>query len=190
VGFYASSEKIARSISGLLLPIRESFYPRISHLVSHSPDESNRLARLGVILMGGGGLALGVVTALAAPRLIHTLMGPGFEPAIPVLQILAALPFIVAITDSVGLQYLLPRGKEKVVNPVMLAGGVLNIVMACILAPVYGAVGMAWSVVLSETFVSLILLFIVIRTSRHHSSPPTVVAGDPLPATVPEAIDA
>ena len=72
IGYYACAEKITRSMSAMLLSrFAESFYPRISHLVYHSPRESRRLARLGVVLMGTGGLLLGLVTALGAPQIIH-----------------------------------------------------------------------------------------------------------------------
>jgi PST family polysaccharide transporter len=189
VGYYASAEKVAKSISGLLLPIRESLYPRLSHLVSRSPEESRRLTRLGVILMGGGGLVLGLITAVAAPAIVHTLMGRGFEPSIRVLQVLAALPLIIALTDSVGLQHLLPRGKEKLVNPVMLAGGVLNLLAALVLAPGFGAIGMAWSVVGAETFVCLVLLWIVMRArGADRAAGGTAVEEEPVP--VAEIADA
>jgi PST family polysaccharide transporter len=176
VGYYASAEKIAKSISGLLLPIRESLYPRLSHLVSRSPEETRRLTRLGVILMGGGGLFLGLLTCFAAPQIIHILMGPGFEPSIRVLQVLAALPFVIALTDSVGLQHLLPHGKESVVNPVMLLGGVFNLIAAFIFAPRFEALGMAWCVVGAESLVCLTLMAIVMKS---HQSPTAKVVDSP-----------
>ncbi len=192
VGYYASAEKISKSVAGLLLPIRESLYPRLSHLVAHAPGESRRLARVGVILMGGGGLALGLLTGIFAPRIIRTLMGPRFDPAIEVLRILATLPLILAFTDSIGLQYLLPRGKENIVSPVMLAGGVLNLAMAFILAPGFGAVGMAWSVVGTETFVCVVLLVIVLRLGNEdgHRTMETSSATHAKLKTIHEAADA
>lgn len=165
VGYYASAEKIVKAICGLLLPIRESLYPRLSHLVVHAPGESGRLTKLGAFLMGGGGLLLGVFTFAGAPLIAHFLLGRSFEPVITLLRILALLPLIIALTDSVGMQYLLPRGREGVVNRAVLGGGLLNLLLAFLFASRYQHIGMAWSVVVAETFVCIVLAYMVFRYS-------------------------
>ena len=38
VGYYASAEKLAKAMTGLLMPIRDAFYPRLSQLAAHSND--------------------------------------------------------------------------------------------------------------------------------------------------------
>ena len=163
VGYYASAEKIVKAGCGLLLPIRESLYPRLSQLAIHSPEENHRLTKLGALLMGGGGLALGLCTFAGAPWIAHILLGRGFDPVIPVLRILALLPVIIALTDSVGMQYLLPRGRESIVNRVVLSGGLVSLALAFLFAPRYQHVGMACAVVIAEAFVCGVLAYIVYR---------------------------
>ncbi|MDP9172006.1 MAG: oligosaccharide flippase family protein [Acidobacteriota bacterium] len=164
VGFFTSSEKICKAVCGLLLPIRDAIYPRLSHLAAHSPEKTERLHRLGVIVMGLGGIFLSAATFFGAPLMIRILLGPGFEQAVPVLRILALLPAIIALTDSIGMQWLLPRGREGDTSKVILAGGLLNVALAMLAAPHFRHIGMAWSVVTSETFVCLALVLIVIRS--------------------------
>ena len=101
---------------------------------------------------------------------------------------MAALPFVIAFTDSVGLQYLLPHGKESVVNPVMLAGGVFNLVAAFMLAPRFQAIGMAWCVVAAESLVCLTLILIVMRSYRDALSLETA-GGEETLAVLAEAAD-
>jgi O-antigen/teichoic acid export membrane protein len=72
--------------------------------------------------------------------------------------------------QSVGMQWLLPLGREGVVTRTILIAGVLNIALACLLVPVHGAVGMAWAVLCSETFVCLAVLYIAM-TDREHRMP-------------------
>ncbi len=152
VGYYAGSEKISKAFFGLMNPIREALYPRLSHLVKDSQDQAARLARIGVLVMGGGGLLLGALVFVLAPYLVHFLLGPQFEAAIPVLRILALLPPLMAVTHSVGFQWLLPLGKNNIINRIMFQAGLVNFTLAVVLAPRYGHTGMAWAVVMSETF--------------------------------------
>jgi PST family polysaccharide transporter len=164
VGYFASAEKISRAFFGLLNPIRESLYPRLSHLARHSPDAAARLARKGVVIMVSGGVALGAALFVGAPWIVGWLMGPEFGPAVTVLRILSALPVLLSVTHSVGLQWLLPMGRDAEVNRVILSAGALNIALAVALAPVFSHVGMAVAVVGAEAFVCVRLVRCVWRT--------------------------
>src|SRR5258706_3396286 len=59
VGYFAAAEKISRAVFGLFDPVRESLYPRLSHLVRESPQQAKRLARWGVAGGGSGRTGLG-----------------------------------------------------------------------------------------------------------------------------------
>ena len=166
VGYFASAEKISKAMCGLLLPIRDSLFPRLSHLALHSPAQSARLTKIGAIAMGIGGALLTIGTFFMAPEIIHLLLGKGFEPAVNVLRILSVLPFVIALTDSIGMQWLLPRGREAIVTKVIMAGGALNVILASVLASRFLHIGMAWSVVVAEVTVCTTLLYIVYRFSR------------------------
>src|SRR5579859_218656 len=112
--------------------------------------------------MGAGGILLGVSVFAFAPLLIRLLMGQAFEPAVAVLRILSILPILLSMTHSVGLQWLLPLGRDSDVNRVILTAGALNVVLATILAPRFFHIGMAWSVVCAEAFVCLSLVRIAL----------------------------
>ena len=153
VGYFASAEKISKAVFGLLNPIREALYPRLSNVVPVSPEKAARLARIGAMVMGAGGVLLGASVFVFAPLLVHLLLGPGFAPAVTTLRILAVLPPLLSITHSVGLQWLLPRGRDAEVNRIILSAGALNLGLAILLAPHFAHLGMAWAVVCAEAFV-------------------------------------
>ena len=166
VGYFAAAEKISKAVFGLLSPVRDALYPRLSYLAATAQAEAAKLARVGIAIMtaAGGGLALGV--AVFAPWVIRVLGGPEFAPAVPVLRILAALPFVLSITYSVGLQWLLPLGRDGDVNRVILRGGAINLAASFLLAPLFGATGMAASVVASELFVCISLVHVVVTSTN------------------------
>jgi PST family polysaccharide transporter len=166
VGYYASAEKLSKAILGLLLPIRDAFYPRLSHLAAHSPKENERLTRISALIEGGAGLILSVGTFMFAGLIMKTIFGKSFAEAVPLLQIMAAIPLIWSLSDAIGFQSLLPAGKEALLTKVIMAGALVNCSLAFILAPRFQATGMAITVVIAEASVCAIMVFIVARTTK------------------------
>ena len=165
VGYFASAEKITKAAFGLLNPIREALYPRLSSLARQASEDAARLARIGAIVMVAGGFGLGAGVFAFAPLLVRVLMGPGFAPAVTVLRILAVLPPMLAVTDSVGLQWLLPLGRDGDVNRIILTAGALNLALAVLLAPHFADLGMAWAIVCVEAFVCFSMVRVVVRST-------------------------
>jgi PST family polysaccharide transporter len=161
VGYFAMAEKLARAAFGLLNPIREALYPRLSRLASVSRTKTVQLAQVGAAVTITGGLVLGASLSIFAPLLIRVLGAGDCEPAVRVLRILSILPPVLAVTHSVGLQWLLPFGRDITVTGVILAAGLLNVVLASRLAPAYAHVGMAWAVVCSELFACICMVVAV-----------------------------
>lgn len=171
VGYFSSAEKIGKAAFGLLNPIREALYPRLSHLAIYNPARGASLARMGAAVMGVGGMVTGGLLYLTAPVLIRILMGQAFDPAVQALRILSVLPFLLSFTYSIGLQWLLPLGRDGVVNRIILAAGALNIGLAFLLARRFAHLGMAWSVVSAETFVCICMVAVVIRSTGFFEGP-------------------
>jgi len=165
VGYYASAEKISRAIQGLLMPIRDAFYPRLSHLAAHSPEDNARLTQLSALIEVGVGIVLSITTWLCAPMIMRAFFGNSFTAAIPILRILAVLPFILSISDAIGFQSLLPAGKESLLTKIIIAGGLINCALAFVLAPRFKASGMAFSVATTEACICIILILVVVRTT-------------------------
>ena len=165
VGYFASAEKLAKAMTGLLTPIRDAFYPRLSHLAAHSFVESQRLTRLSALIEVGAGLMLSVATFAGAHLIVGIVFGKTFEGAVPLLQILALHPFITSLSDAIGFQSLLPAGKEALVTKAIVAGGLANLAFAFVLAPRFLGKGMAVSVIVAEFAVCAVLVSIVARTT-------------------------
>jgi PST family polysaccharide transporter len=165
VGYFAAAEKISKAVFGLLSPVRDALYPRLSYLAASAEREAAKLARIGIALMTAGGAVLSLLLAIAAPWIIRTLAGPGFAPAVPVLRVMAALPLVLSVTYSAGLQWLLPLGRDRDVNRIILSGGILNLAAAFLLAPRFGAMGMAMSVLSAELLVAASMVWVVCRST-------------------------
>jgi polysaccharide transporter, PST family len=153
VGYYAGAERISKAFLGLLSPVSQTLYPRLSHLVWHARSRAARLARIGVLLMGGGGAAIGVLVFMSAPLLVRIILGPNFGPAVPVLRALSLLLPVVGVNFALGIQWMLPLGLDRAFNTITLLAGLINITLAMTLATSYKDLGMACAVVTAEVFV-------------------------------------
>jgi PST family polysaccharide transporter len=151
VGFFAGPEKISRALFGLFNPILDVLYPRISNLSRSAPHKAVRLARAGTIATIGAGVLIGAGVFWAAPLLIRLAFGAGFAQAVPVLRMLAVLPAILAVIQSVNLQWLLPQGRESAVARLTLVAGVAHLGLVFLWAPQYAQMGMAWAVLGSQS---------------------------------------
>ena len=165
VGYFSPAEKISKAAFGLLNPIREAIYPRLSHLASGRRSDAAYLAKISAAVMIAGGVVLGGTVMIFAPLLVKLLLGGEFAPVITVLRIMAAIPVLLSITYSIGLQWLLPLGRDHVVNRIIISAAVVNVTLSVLLAPRFLHVGMAIAVVTSEAFVSAAMVLAVVKIS-------------------------
>lgn len=160
VGYYAGAEKINKAFLNLLYPVTQALYPRLSYLAGKG--DASKLARLSMAVMGVGGLSLGTIVYITAPLTVQILLGANFEPAVDVLRLLACLLPLVAMSNMLGLQWMLPLGLDKPFNRIILAAGALNLTLAACFAPLWAQMGMAAAVVLAEVFVT-VAMYVYLR---------------------------
>jgi len=161
VGYYMGAERISKNFATLLSPITQAVFPGTSHLAGHARGEAARLTRTSLFVMGGAGCAIGILVFFGAPFLVSVVLGPGFEPAVVVLRILACLPPLIVASNVLAVQWMLALGLDRLVNTLMFAAGVLNVLLAVALVPRYMHVGMAIAVVAAEALVTFGLYAVV-----------------------------
>jgi polysaccharide transporter, PST family len=159
VGYYAAAEKINFALLGLITPIQDALFPRLSRLAGQSPAAAARLVSIGASFTALVGIALPIGVFFLAPTLIAIFAGAKFTPSISVLRVLALLIPFTALSASLGMQCLLPLGKDRIVTAVVLGGGLLNICLGLTFAPRFTHIGMAWAAVISEAAVGLTMVW-------------------------------
>lgn len=165
VGFFAGADRICRAIVGLLAPASEAIYPRISNVATNSRTRALRLARVSAAIMIAAGILMGAAIYLLAPLCVRIVLGGGYGAAVEPLRIMSILPPLVAFRNVIGIHWMLPLDMESELNKVMLTCGALNIALAVLLAPHFGGIGMAWTVVIS-TFCASLGAWLVLRWKR------------------------
>jgi PST family polysaccharide transporter len=164
VGFYGGAERINRMVTSLFAILGQALYPYMSQITHIDLRRSTRLARVLFVCSTLIGASLTVIIILAAPWIVRLMLGPGFEPAVLVLQVMALQITLTSMSRVLGLLWMLPLGMDRSYNYIVLAAGVISLGLTALLVPARGALGMAVTLVLTEVFVTGALLWFVKRS--------------------------
>jgi PST family polysaccharide transporter len=162
VAWFAGAERITKACTSVFGPITQTFYPRINSLLKSDPEAAKRMAQVSAQYTIGIGAAIGLGLFALSPFIVETALGRGFLPAVIVLRWLSVLPPLIAASTVLGIQWMLPLRLDSAYTRIIVAGGVLNILLAIWLVPRYQAKGMAMSVAAAELLVT-IAVFTVLR---------------------------
>ena len=155
VGYYSAAEGLVKAAVMLTGPISQAVYPRFSKIASHSESLTLLWGRRMLVVIGGLGAIFSVILFVGAPIIVRIILGPDYGPSITVMRILAPLPFLIGVSNVLGLQIMFPFRMERAVAIIVLGAGVINLVLAVLLAPLWLASGMALAVLVSELFVTV-----------------------------------
>jgi PST family polysaccharide transporter len=114
-------------------------------------------------IQGSIALCLSLGLFLVAPPLIRIFYGPAYDQTIDVLRWLAILPFLVGLSNVLGIHTMMAMGMNRLVSRILISAGALNVAILYFLAHRFGAVGAAMAVVTTETFVTVAMALILRR---------------------------
>jgi O-antigen/teichoic acid export membrane protein len=125
---------------------------RFLQQVQNNPRRAMKTVRLSLLLLGGLGLALGLAIFMAAPLLVHLVLGAAYQGSVPVLRVFSIWIPAVALSTVIIFQLLLPNHLDNRFNFVNSTAVLISIVVSLLLAPRFKAVGIAWSAVAAELY--------------------------------------
>ncbi len=156
VGRYAAAEKLMRCLCYLIwIPVSQAYFPRVSHLSVENREEGYRLIRLLTIVMAVSLGVMGVALAFGAEPLTEWL-GKDYVGIGRISAILAIVPMMVGIGGVQGQMGLIAMGGENektAFRNVYLFAGTIALISVCVLSYIWGTLGTAIALVLTEGFV-------------------------------------
>lgn len=157
VGYFVGAFNLIKAGQGLLAPLSQVMFPRLSHLFKHARDEAITALKKVFVLQSGITLSMTVVAFTLAPIILPILMGQGFDHSVFVFQVLTPLFFLSALTNLLGQQAMIPLGFHDAYTRVIVLGSVVGLVLVGILGYLFSATGAAVSLVLAELLMVLIM---------------------------------
>jgi len=155
VGYYSAAEKIIRTIQGLLTPVSQTAYPRISKLVSESKEKAINFIKKMIKTVGIVSFIISSIIFVFSVSIVNIILGEQFGRSIIVLRLLSFLPFIISLSNIFGIQTMLTFNYKDAFSKILIAAGILNIILAFVLVPFFKEVGISIAVVITEIFVTV-----------------------------------
>ncbi len=157
VGYFAAAEKLIKAVQGLITPVSQAVYPHIATLAVRSREAA--LAFIGKLLrvQGIATLILSFLLFILAKPLVHLLLGIRFQASVGLVEWMAALPFVIGLSNVFGIQTMLNFDMKQTFSLILVASGLINIALIIPLAHWLGAEGAAISVLLTEIVVTILM---------------------------------
>lgn len=157
VGYYSSAEKIVKAISSVVGPLIQTVYPFLSKALQESKQQAlniiNKIFILITLSMG----ALSLFVGIFAGKIVDIALGPNYEAAVPLLQILSGLPLILGWASVFGILTMINFDYKKQLSRIYIFASILSIILMILLIPTFKQVGTAWNAILTEAFATLLM---------------------------------
>ena len=161
VGYYTIGVKISHLLLAIISTIGMTLLPRFSYLLKEGLYEDfDRLCVKSMNLCLGISLPIVFGLIVIANPVIPIVFGSEYMNSITIVQIMSSIILIAGITNVLGIQILLPKGKEKIVIYSTLAAAVVNFFLNMILIPLLSGIGAAISTVIAEIVVLGVQYFV------------------------------
>jgi len=157
VGYYDVAVKVKVILVNIVTALGAVVLPRASYYI-----ENNRKHDFQIIIAK----AFKVITVISIPFMIYfsvmakesilLLSGIDYLPAVIPMIVIMPTTVIIGFSNLLGIQVLIPLGKEIVVTISEIAGAVVNLIINLLLIPGLGALGAAIGTLVAEVIVLVV----------------------------------
>jgi PST family polysaccharide transporter len=162
VGAYAAAERLIRAGLGFMAQISNAIFPRLNALKSSDTLKMEKLRTIVLFAFGGLGIIGAAGTWLLGPWVVQKIFPGDFSETSKVLRTLAFVIPAIALSNVLGMQYLLVDRREKLFNAVIGFAAVFNLILAYVLVREYGVAGMATTWVVTEWLILAALITMLV----------------------------
>ena len=160
VGYYHAAVRIKSLLVALMTSLGAVLLPRLSFYIEQGmKKEFESVCNKAVNYIFITALPLTVFFIIQAGNVIEVLAGSAFLQSVSVMQIIMPTVFLIGLTNILGIQILVPTGREKLVLYSVMAGALTDLVLNLLLIPVYGPDGAAMGTLAAEAVVLLVQLW-------------------------------
>ena len=163
VGYYNAATKIKNILVSIVTSLGTVLMPRTSYYIQQGMmDEFYRLSKKAIKFVLLIASAMMIYFMIFAREGVLFLSGEAFEGAIlPMIIVMPTLLFI-GLTNIMGIQMLIPMGKENAVMISTFVGAIVDLILNAIFIPMMGSTGAAIGTLVAE-FVVLIVQMIYLK---------------------------
>jgi len=160
VGYFTAAWKLLFVFLVIIsFPISQAMFPFIAESFSKNIDKGIEQMKKILPMIIYIALGCSLVLFLSSGILINSFYGIHFKPTILIFRILTIVPVLSFINTTLGLQTMVNLKMDKAYFFIILSGGIFSVVFNIIVINFYGYVGCAWSWIIAETLIAIVLHF-------------------------------
>ena len=157
VGYYHAAVRIKVILVSIVTSLGAVLLPRVSYYIEKKQfDEFRRITMKALNFVFLFATPLMLYFIFFAREGIFLLAGSAYEGSIIPMQIIMPTLLLVGITNILGIQVLVPLGREKVVLQSEIAGAITDVVLNAMLIPKFTAAGAAFGTLSAEIVVLIV----------------------------------
>jgi len=163
VGYFAGAEKIRNAVQNIGGIGGQTIFPHIASLFNESKTRANKFLNKYTLIFGSLSLISSLIIFIFAKEIVLLILGQQYLDSIPVLRVMAFLPFIIFLSNVFGIQFMLGQGYDRAFRKVIFVGAIVNLILLIIFVPIYNAVGTALSMLLTEILITTLTIIFFIK---------------------------
>ena len=162
VGYYNAAVRIKSILVSIVTSLGAVLLPRASYYVEHGEmDQFRKITRKALNFVFLAAVPMMLYFILFAREGIFLLSGENYAGSVIPMQWIMPTLLFIGLSNVLGIQILVPLGREQVVLWSIVAGAVTDVVLNVLLIPQFGASGAAAATSVAELVV-LIVQFVVL----------------------------
>lgn len=156
VGYYNAAVKIKTILVSVVTSLGTVLLPRASYYVEKNDlDEFYRIAKKALNFIFLVAIPVVVYFILFAEEGIYFFSGEAYKGSVLPMKIIMPTVLFIGISNILGIQMMVPLGKEKQVLYSEIAGAFVDLILNIIFIPRYGAAGAAFGTLAAEVVVCI-----------------------------------
>lgn len=162
VGFYSQGQKIVKIVLLLVTSLGTVMLPTMSSLFAKGNYEEIKksiVMAFRFIYLLSFALLFGLCAI--ASRFVPLFFGEGYDPVTSLIIAISPIILIIATSNVIGKQYLLPTNQQTAFTVSIIAGAIVNFILNLILIHFWDAMGASIATVLAELTVALVQCWFV-----------------------------
>ena len=159
VGYFAAADKIVQATKGLYVPVSQAIYPLIGKKIHEDKQVGLAFIKKSTWIVGIGMFVISWALFLLAGPIVHLLLGSQYQQSVLLLQIMAFLPFIIALSNIYGIQTMLNLGYKHAFSRILVMAAIIGLGLSFLLVPIYEDLGAAITLLIVEVFVTVVMYF-------------------------------
>ncbi|WP_462164565.1 oligosaccharide flippase family protein [Pseudoalteromonas xiamenensis] len=167
VGYYSVAEKIIMAVRGLFSPVSQAIYPFLSRKIE---SKNGSAFTMLAFYTGASSLFMFLLSFclyLYSDFISLLMLGEESETVVKYLKIMSFLPFIVVLSNILGLNIMLNYNMKKEFSFIIFFGALTSLSLSLIFVPRFSGAGTATILVVTELVVLVLMALIVWKRLYH-----------------------